>query len=302
MSLARVCAPAAFVLMAFTAAAPAFANPISECEAASADTIAARACLRDRLAAAERGLRDMRAAILAAAQTADLAQGRDVAARRAEAAAASFDLFRGDACRLEAAVAAAHEDVGAWEVACAIARTEARIRELERLLEHDPPGPVAVARPAVEPARPSAPDLLAAPSAAAFRDWRMACGEGACHIGAVGEGPDGEYAFILSRVEDAADWTFSTFAPMAEDGVDAVTGQIDGRATPALDVSPLSGGGLALSPQGDGAAAFLAQLRRGATLTLTFPAEGASEASVRFSLMGMTAALNAANDQAAAGR
>ncbi len=299
MSLIRLFAAAASAVCALTLTPPpAAANPLSDCASQSADTIAARACLRERLETANATLSARRAAVREAARAADAAQGRDVAVRRAEAAELAFEAFRTDACRLEAALAASDGDVGAWEVACAIARTEARVQELERLLERDPPPPATVAgeTPPAEPSDPPQPrlaTLLSGASAETFRDWRVACIEDACHVGAFAQGEAPLWVLVLTRRSGDESWRLALGALEDDIAAERVSLQIDGAAARELAVT-LQGDHAALSVAPDAFSQLMRQLRGGAASAVTVDEPGGETRSARFSLMGMTAAMNAA--------
>lgn len=192
----------AAALLVVIGATPAAAGPLDDCRARSDDAVQAKACLAELLRKRDGELMAVQDKLSAVAAERDAVDRRRAAVQRVDQARQAFKAFRDQSCALEAALQQSKIDPGAWELACAIARTEARAKELERLL--------AVARGKVAPALVEAaaasaqPEAEAVVAAAAFgdrgalrstrqRDWSAACfPDGSCE------------AWVLSSADAAA--------------------------------------------------------------------------------------------------
>lgn len=280
-------------LAAALLAARAGGDPLSDCASATADPIATKACLAQRLAASEKALAAEEARLRTAGDAMVSATARRNAVAKLESARGAWRAFRDQDCALAAAFAPPERDAGAVQVACAIDATDARARALARLADG--------LAPAVSPLDESAPAMGEAEpdeQRHAARDWLAACGaDGACAATTpVLDASDAPHVLRVSRDGPDATWSLTLVTPArAADADRPVTIRIDGVAPvafhPGADHAPLGdGGGLRLSP-GEKTDLALAGMRAGLAAQVTFGVEGGGEARARFSLLGLSSAL-----------
>jgi heat shock protein HslJ len=112
-------------------------TPLQECYAISVDRQQVRACLEDKLRAADHALADAYRAMLTEAKRLDRATGRDQAAKAFESSQRAFHEYRDRTCQWISEMAAGGTGAGDMDRDCMIRLARRRTRDLTELM----PGP-----------------------------------------------------------------------------------------------------------------------------------------------------------------
>jgi uncharacterized protein YecT (DUF1311 family) len=106
------------------------ADPVGECQVTSAAQVAATACLRADLAAADRVLAGALERLQRRADELGRVTGRPAARAAVDASQAQWQAFREASCRVRGALAAGASGSGQFELGCAITLSRLRTDEL----------------------------------------------------------------------------------------------------------------------------------------------------------------------------
>ena len=129
----RVLAAAALAAALLVPAAPAWADPVGECQALTADQVQTGQCMQADLGAADRVMGTALDALLQTADELDRVTGRVAARPAVEASQVQWQAYRETTCAVPFALAAGASGAGQFQLGCLITLARARTAELRAL-------------------------------------------------------------------------------------------------------------------------------------------------------------------------